>query len=310
MHNIDETPSSVRRDDSHVSVVVPVLNGSQIASVMCRTHENWELFVVDDGSGDNTRDIVSAYCEADSRVRLLTHPGNENQGVSHSRKLGFSASTGAYIALLDADDVFTPDKLARQAEPLDQDPDVVLCHGGIEIIDGPDQERFAENINGFATESMKYRYQDRSHSLKTNGICNSMVMIRCSALSRVTYGFPQFFQYEDWTLWTLLCEIGPCFFLKEPLAGYRIHDLSTTSKVLRSPLRRMYSKKQVIDGVPGLLVDELDWEGMGQAMVRLASDPELRVRMGVAAVVVMRPLSTSSQVAKLETLLLEVGSTG
>lgn len=113
---------------SLVSVVMTVLNGERfieeaIGSVFSQTYPNWELLLVDDGSTDRStaiaRDFSSRYPE---RVRYLEHPGHANRGTSASRNLGMASARGDYIALLDADDVYLPDRLAKHVALLDADP--------------------------------------------------------------------------------------------------------------------------------------------------------------------------------------------
>jgi glycosyltransferase involved in cell wall biosynthesis len=116
--------------DSVVSVVMTVLDGEQfideaIQSVFDQTYPNWELLIVDDGSTDRStaivRDLASRQRE---RVRYLEHPGHANRGTSASRNLGMAQARGDYIAFLDADDVYLPDRLARHVALLDADPAV------------------------------------------------------------------------------------------------------------------------------------------------------------------------------------------
>lgn len=99
-----------------VSVIMPAHNaapfiGQAIRSVQEQTYENIELIVVDDGSQDQTARVVREIAETDGRVTLLQQP---NRGVAAARNAGIEASGGQYIAPLDADDVWHPQKIARQ----------------------------------------------------------------------------------------------------------------------------------------------------------------------------------------------------
>ena len=102
-----------------VSIVVIFLNAARfleeaIASVLGQTYPAWELLLVDDGSSDGSTDLAMRHARAHpGRVRYLDHDGHRNLGMSASRNLGIRHATGKYIALLDADDVWLPDKLAR-----------------------------------------------------------------------------------------------------------------------------------------------------------------------------------------------------
>jgi glycosyltransferase involved in cell wall biosynthesis len=118
-----------------VSVIVPIYRAERflretIESVRAQSHDAWELLLVDDGGGDGSAAIASEYAERDpQRVTLLSHPGGENRGASASRNLAIRHARGAYIALLDADDVWLPAKLRDQVALLEAHPDVGMLYG-------------------------------------------------------------------------------------------------------------------------------------------------------------------------------------
>lgn len=102
-----------------VSVVVIFLDEdahlpAAIDSVKAQSYPHWELLLVDDGSSDASGSIARREAAADPRVTYLTHPDGENRGKSRSRNLGVGAATGHYVAYLDADDIWLPEKLERQ----------------------------------------------------------------------------------------------------------------------------------------------------------------------------------------------------
>lgn len=118
-----------------VSVVAIFLNAERflneaIGSVLTQTYPNWELLLVDDGSSDGSSAIARGYASREPhRVRYLEHPGHHNRGMSASRNLGLQQARGEYLALLDADDVWLPQKLERQVAILEAHPDVALLFG-------------------------------------------------------------------------------------------------------------------------------------------------------------------------------------
>jgi glycosyltransferase involved in cell wall biosynthesis len=115
-----------------VSCVTIFLNGEAyiaeaIESVLAQTWRNWELVMVDDGTTDGATEIVRRYCAAHpDRIRLVAHPGGENLGMSASRNAGVRASTGEYVAFLDADDVWLPDRLRAHVEVLEVHPEAAV----------------------------------------------------------------------------------------------------------------------------------------------------------------------------------------
>jgi glycosyltransferase involved in cell wall biosynthesis len=119
----------------NVSVIIPVLNGARhigaaIQSALDQTLQAHEIIVVDDGSTDNTNEVIAAF-------ESVTYIFQENQRQGPARNRGVAESSGMYIAFLDADDRWNPDKLAKQIEYLEAHPEdgFVICHFTPELIE-------------------------------------------------------------------------------------------------------------------------------------------------------------------------------
>lgn len=100
-----------------VSVIMPSYNAEKyikeaIESVIAQTYKNWELFVIDDGSTDRTAEIARSYAEKDSRIIL--HRNSHNMGTAKTRNTGIKLANGEWIATLDSDDMWHPEKLEIQ----------------------------------------------------------------------------------------------------------------------------------------------------------------------------------------------------
>lgn len=121
-----------------VTVIIPTYNRAcsiarALESVLRQTFKNIEIIVCDDASTDSTWDIVRGYQAKDPRIQLLRL--FENQGAGAARNIGMKAARGEYIAFLDSDDEWAPEKLARQVECMDaQPPEVGVCFCGAMII--------------------------------------------------------------------------------------------------------------------------------------------------------------------------------
>ena len=118
-----------------VSSIITFLNAGRfiqgaIESVLAQTQNNVELLLVDDGSADDSTKIALGYAERYSeKVRYLEHAGHENRGAAASRNVGIREARGDYIALLDADDVWLPNKLEEQVAILDSHSEVGMVYG-------------------------------------------------------------------------------------------------------------------------------------------------------------------------------------
>ena len=124
-----------RTDKPLVSVVTVFFNGEKfirdaIESVFAQTYDHWELLLVDDGSDDGSSVIAQRYAEKHhERVIYLEHSGHQNLGQSASRNLGISNAKGEYIAFIDADDVWLPQKLEMQVAILGGQPEAGMVYG-------------------------------------------------------------------------------------------------------------------------------------------------------------------------------------
>jgi glycosyltransferase involved in cell wall biosynthesis len=117
-----------------VSVIIPTYNGERflaetLESVFNQTFQDYEIIVVNDGSSDNTAQLLRPYL---SRIRYIEQP---NQGVAGARQRGFELAQGQFIAFLDQDDVLLPDKLRLQLACFAEYPETSIVHSGWRLID-------------------------------------------------------------------------------------------------------------------------------------------------------------------------------
>ncbi len=183
-----------------VSVVIPVYNGEStlqatLDSVLTQTLTNFELIVVNDGSTDGTADLLATV--QDDRLHVHHYP---NKGLAASRNRGMRLATGTYISFLDADDLWTSDKLARQVAALEQLPTAAVAYSWTDYIDA-DGEFLQSGTHVSATG------QVFSELLTLNFIeSGSNVLIRREALEQVG-GFDETLTAaEDWDMWLRLAQ--------------------------------------------------------------------------------------------------------
>jgi glycosyltransferase involved in cell wall biosynthesis len=121
-----------------VSIVTPFLNPGPfieecIESVLAQAYADWELLLVDDGSTDGSALVAQRYAAGDpQRIRCLSHPAGAHRGASASRNVAIQHARGEYLAFLDADDVYLPQKLALQVPLLDSHPRAAMTYAATE----------------------------------------------------------------------------------------------------------------------------------------------------------------------------------
>ena len=121
-----------------VSVVMPTYNRADllprtIASILSQDYDDLELLIVDDGSSDNTTEVIREIQEQDSRLRYLQLP--ENRGIGFAREAGLQHLSGKYIALADSDDLWLPGKLKAQVNVLEKHTRIGILFGDFWNID-------------------------------------------------------------------------------------------------------------------------------------------------------------------------------
>lgn len=207
-----------------VSVVIPTYNSVRfvteaIDSVLNQTFQDFEILVVDDGSKDETGEVLAE--KYGDSIRYLY---KENGGVSSARNYGIENAKGKYIAFLDADDVWMPEKLGKQIAVMEADEEIGLCYVSTQKVD--------EDLNFLNTIEAK-EYDDFCEALLLNlnivaGSCSS-AMVRRDIISQ-TDGFDaKFSTYADWEFWlrlSLLTKFAP---VKEELVKYRVVKGSMSS---------------------------------------------------------------------------------
>ncbi len=125
-----------------VSVIIPTYNRAPtieraLRSAQGQTFEDIEIFICDDASTDSTKKVIQPYLKKDARIKWLSSP--KNQGPGAARNLGMKVAQGEYIAFLDSDDEWLPDKLAKQVERMEKEPpEVGVCFCGAKIIKNGD----------------------------------------------------------------------------------------------------------------------------------------------------------------------------
>jgi teichuronic acid biosynthesis glycosyltransferase TuaG len=176
-----------------ISIIMPAYNCESyieiaVRSVMQQSYPNWELLVLDDGSSDRTPAIVQTLCLEDERIRLIKNPAN--MGVAKTRNYGLDLSQGDYVAFLDSDDRWHPDKLAIQMQRMEQER-AHLSYTSYAIINNEGKSCKNDYI-----VPPCIMFDDL---LKQNVLGCSTVMLSGEVARR--YRFATDFYHEDYCLW-------------------------------------------------------------------------------------------------------------
>lgn len=232
-----------------VSVIVGFLNAEKfiqeaIESVLAQTYDHWELFLVDDGSTDTSTEIAKYYSEQyPEKVFYLEHPGHSNCGVCVSRNLGIKHSKGEFIAILDADDVWLPHKLARQVEILNIYHEAAMVYGATKYWNswtGKPEDARRDFVPELGVQTNTLFGPPRLVTLcyplgKATAPCPSDILLRRNILERIG-GFEEDFKgayqlFEDQAFLIKVYLNGFVFVSNECWDKYRLHPNSCMAKV-------------------------------------------------------------------------------
>ncbi|MFK7747148.1 MAG: glycosyltransferase family 2 protein [Kordia sp.] len=208
-----------------VSVITPTYNteafiSETIASVRAQTYTNWELVIVDDASSDTTVAILQKYAALDDRIKI--HVLETNSGAAIARNTAIENATGTYIAFLDADDLWKPEKLTKQIAFM-QKKDIAVSFTSYELMD--------EQGKSLGKMIKALPKVDFSKMLKSNYIGNLTGIYNAEKLGKVY--MPNIRKRQDWALWlALLKKVDFAYSLEAPLARYRVRENSISSNKL------------------------------------------------------------------------------
>jgi glycosyltransferase involved in cell wall biosynthesis len=240
---------------SDVDVLIPVRNGARflsacLDSVFAQAFPAREIIVVDDGSTDETPRILAEYAARWPNVNVIH---SEARGVSHARNLAIQASEARFVAFLDSDDIWHPDKLARQMALFGSSgPEVGFVHCSYFCID--EHGRQIVDSQAIAPRKRGDVFADLLQGYAISGSASSVVARRY--LVAAAGGFDEsLFHGEDWDLWLKIAKSSQIDFVPEALTGIRIHADSSQRKNPRDNaelflLERLRIVGKWIDQVP------------------------------------------------------------
>lgn len=209
---------------NHVSVLLPVYNAGKflpetLNSLIVQSHADFEVIAVNDGSTDNSLEILQKYAAFDDRIKIVDQ---KNAGLVATLNRAAKIASGEYLARIDADDIATPKRFERQVVELIDNPACILVASSFDVID----------------EEGEFMYHDavptRQSDIKTamlyrNPIAHGSVMIRKDAFERSGGYSSECGPTEDYELWTRLLDMGDIHILPNSLFRWRMNSSGITS---------------------------------------------------------------------------------
>lgn len=248
-----------------ISVIIPVYNGERtiydaVTSVLNQSFEEFELLVINDGSQDSTLDILAEI--KDPRLKIHSFP---NEGLSASRNRGIRRASGEYVSFLDADDMWTPDKLESQLAALRGQPDAAVCYSWTDFIDqegNPLGYGIHTTRNGHVFPDLLKFYFVGS---------GSNALIRKTAFDAVGLFDESLKSVEDWDMFLRLATTYQFAAVPQAQILYRIVDDSLSSDVLRMEREMLKVVDRAYAQEPGKSLSHLKKYTLANLYLYLAS---------------------------------------
>ena len=214
-----------------MSVVIPAYNaaaciGQTICSVLAQTTPPDEIVVVDDGSSDGTAEVARA---CGDQVRVVAQ---HNQGVGTARNTGVSAARGDFIAFVDADDLWHPDKLRAQLAAIERDPDLGVVYGEFQVWDPATPAAFPTEVIDEAAIVPRLSGWIYHHLLLTNWVMTSTSLTRRWVFERTGPFDTGLRLGEDWDFFLRAARHARFLKLRDVVTLYRQHPGQTTKQAL------------------------------------------------------------------------------
>jgi len=230
-------PADAAGDPPWVTVLMPVYNGERyvrgaIESVLAQTHRRFEFLIMDDGSTDGTPGILAEYASADPRIRVERH-ANMDQPATLNR--GLSLARHDWVAIIDHDDIWLPERIERQLEAVQREPEARVVGCWATEINA--RGRALRNRTLGPTSCAEFRTL-RAAGQRVPLVHPSVLMHRPSVLALGGYD-PVFGSAADTELWTRVAAAHAIVVVPEPLVLYRIHAGSMS-------FRRMFEQREML----------------------------------------------------------------
>ena len=247
-----------------VSIITPTFNRADflpetIESVLSQDYDNFEFLIIDDGSTDNSKEVIEGYIDS-GKIRYFYQ---ENSGQSVARNKGIAEAKGEFICFLDSDNRWLPGKLSASIKAFESHPDVDIVYGDVVLIDEAGKEFSRNNMKRYSGQITKELLQDNCVSMNTT-------MTRTEKIREVD-GFSEHVKVaDDYDLWLRLSATCTYLYVPELMADYRV----MTNQISSDKIRRFNSNEEMIKRFikenPSLLSNEEQQDALNFFYTRAA----------------------------------------
>jgi len=228
-----------------ISIIIPTYNRSHLIretldSILAQTHKNWECIVVDDGSTDETEDVLNEYVKKDNRFQYHKRSKGRLKGPNSCRNYGFELSKGSLIQFFDSDDVMKSNCLSKKISLFSELIDVVICK--LTLYDFEEKRELRQNI--ITSENLLYDY-----------FCGRVALYICGPIWKRSFLSSKSILFDnnvvncdDWDFNMRMFYFEPkCKFIDESLILYRIHSQSLSNGILNNNFVEILSVSNLLD---------------------------------------------------------------
>lgn len=207
-------------------------------SVMCQTFQDFEVVIINDCSTDGSNDILNQYRKRyPEKIKIFTQ--RRNKGVACSLNWGLKKTTGEYIARIDSDDVWAIDKLEKQIEVLESDPNLYLLATDKQYIN------YKGEFYNHKNDEPIFSYQNiKKNILKKNFICHSSVVFNRAIIDSIGFYNENYKNSEDYEYWIRIINEHKVEILPEKLTFYRVYNEMISLSRRREQIRYAIKAKR------------------------------------------------------------------
>lgn len=222
-----------------------------IKSVIAQTVQDWEMIIVDDGSKDNSVEVIKKFCAQDKRIKLFRHPHGANCGLAKTLQLGLQNAQGTWVAFLESDDTLAPNYLEEKIKIIEQYKSVKFIFNDVQPIG---DKKDIQDLNSNIPHTY---FQQREQILKTMSFPTrpfaqfknfnfipsfSCVMLKKTILDGVDFNSP-IPQWLDTYLWSQLVGKYEFFYINKFLTNWRLHQDSYNHNIIPEEQKQIFMDK-------------------------------------------------------------------